>query len=634
MSKSAASPGRKIRVYLAHAQEDERIAAHLSQALEDSGDIAIVLASWEGKAEREDLIARSDTVVFALSPASAASRRCLWEYEFAGAINKRIVPVMVQDVSRWDMPPELAVEEYIFFTDRREFASAARELVDIIRTDSAWIQDHTRYAELAEDWEADGGTGALLTGDALESAEDWLASQPDTAPAPTPLHQTFLADCRRHAAGRQRKRLRTAVVFAIISTILLAGTAAGWLLTSGTLIAPGSNQVQAKGESEELLTARRDLARTSSTLEALIAKTALGITALEGASPERAEALLDDLEREVQRLETASGVGDLEQRKVRLQKMLADARADLRERAARGGERDPVAPPGSTVQVLQQDEPPLPATGASDNGTPSASAPPGPDIKNPAVRFKITGDAHRAEGKYTEALAAYQKGISLLEPLAETNPGALNLQGDLADLYSSAGQVMQASSQTSAALQAYATARTIYEDLASGQPDKPEWQRGLSKTYVNTGFAYRAQENLPAALTAFSANLQVLERLATIDPGNAEQQRELALAYENVGNMQFAQGKSSAALASYRKSLPIYERVAKAEPANIRWQADYAESYGKVGILLNGMKRRKEALSAFKRSRKLFAPLAKRKDHARSKRWLARLDRYISAGGK
>jgi WD40 repeat protein len=94
-----ASTTRKAKVFISYSRDDLAFADQLVTALEAFNfDILIDRKSIPGGAEWEaqirHMIVESDSVVFVLSPRSAASRLCESEVEEADQHNKRLIPIV------------------------------------------------------------------------------------------------------------------------------------------------------------------------------------------------------------------------------------------------------------------------------------------------------------------------------------------------------------------------------------------------------------------------------------------------------------------------------------------------------------------------------------------------------------
>lgn len=204
-------PGsEKTKVFVSYSRRDRERVSRLVDALEAQGHIEVfrdtedILPTEEWRTRLESLIGQADTIVFCLSPDSAASKECEWEVAVADKLSKKIAPVVIEDVGN-QIPDRLAKLNYIFFTGRDDFDKALSNLVTALDTDIEWIREHTRIGELARRWDTLGRRrGDALRGPALEAAEAWLIRQPRNAPAPTRLHREFIGISRSLATRAQR----------------------------------------------------------------------------------------------------------------------------------------------------------------------------------------------------------------------------------------------------------------------------------------------------------------------------------------------------------------------------------------------------------------------------------------------
>jgi hypothetical protein len=120
-------------------------------------------------------------------------------------LNKRIAPIVIEDVDTADIPPLLARLNFIFCTPRDPFDNAVATLVSALSTDIEWIREHTRLAGLAGRWQAASHPTRLkLRGQDITDAELWRDTRPNDAPAVTALRAKFITDSRQAAARRQR----------------------------------------------------------------------------------------------------------------------------------------------------------------------------------------------------------------------------------------------------------------------------------------------------------------------------------------------------------------------------------------------------------------------------------------------
>jgi len=172
-----------------------------------------ILPTEEWRTRLENLIGKADTIVFVLSPESAASEVCVWESNYAKRLNKRIVPIVAKELGDIKPPEAIRERQYIFFTNEKTFHDSLHQLVTALNSNIDWIREHTRLGELARQWDYNGRyVSLLLWGEPLNEAERWLAEQPEEAPKPDRLLQAYIKAGRKMAIWR--KRFATAAAFA------------------------------------------------------------------------------------------------------------------------------------------------------------------------------------------------------------------------------------------------------------------------------------------------------------------------------------------------------------------------------------------------------------------------------------
>jgi formylglycine-generating enzyme required for sulfatase activity len=238
---------QKTKVFLSYSRKDRETVARLGTALSAETDIQVfrdtedILPTEEWRKRLEDLIAAAHTVVFCLSPESAASKVCAWEIEHARRLNKRIAPVVIREVDG-QVPEGLSHLNYIFSTERDDFDKAVALLVAALRVDIAWIREHTRVGELALRWLASGKpVDQLLRGRDLDLAEQWAKLRPSNAPELTPTIHDFLATSRLEVFAAAKRARRQKIVIGALGLGILAVTVAAltqktWLPVADVLV--------------------------------------------------------------------------------------------------------------------------------------------------------------------------------------------------------------------------------------------------------------------------------------------------------------------------------------------------------------------------------------------------------------
>jgi len=219
----------QTNLFFSYSRKDRERLEQLYTALDGADELNLfrdtddILPTEEWKPRLEALIKASDTIIFALTPHSVTSKVCRWELEYAESLNKRIIPIVVEDVD-FDVPKVVSKLNYIRLTDKEDFEKVLPNILNAISLDIDWIRDHTRLGDMAQRWEAVTRLGAqFLRGKELEAAESWLATQPKYAPPPTQTHRNYILNSRKAATKRQR-----ATVMSSLAVLVVVGVLAGF----------------------------------------------------------------------------------------------------------------------------------------------------------------------------------------------------------------------------------------------------------------------------------------------------------------------------------------------------------------------------------------------------------------------
>ncbi len=179
--------GRKLRVFISYSRSEAESAKRLKDRLEgqwmsvaiDSSDLPF---GEEWQEFLRYLITRSDVIVFLVSPDSIGSKWCQWELDQVRAHQKRLVPVVIDEVAIENLPAnisdlQLLPASGVFDVADRE---QIRQLEDTLTRDEGWIKEYTRLSEHAGRWsDRERGTDWLLRGEELEAAVSWLNAKPE-----------------------------------------------------------------------------------------------------------------------------------------------------------------------------------------------------------------------------------------------------------------------------------------------------------------------------------------------------------------------------------------------------------------------------------------------------------------------
>ncbi|GAB1545197.1 hypothetical protein NUACC21_78730 [Scytonema sp. NUACC21] len=175
----------------------------------------------------DDGIEKASHFLFIISPHSVNSPYCRKEIELAIKLNKRIIPLLhVMQISQetwlqrnpncteldWEayktkglhdsyqnMHPIIRKLNWVYFQeDQDDFEKSLGYLIDVLRSHTDYIEQHTRFLAKALEWERNQKqTNYLLVGEEKQQAESWLKIRfKDEQPPciPTDLHCEYITE--------------------------------------------------------------------------------------------------------------------------------------------------------------------------------------------------------------------------------------------------------------------------------------------------------------------------------------------------------------------------------------------------------------------------------------------------------
>ena len=181
-------------IFISYSRRDIAFARLLHNALKENDfetwiDWQDIPPSADWLNEVYTAIEGADTFIFILSGSSSLSEICQKEIEHAAKNNKRLIPILIDDVNPSSIHPVLAAINWIFSRTKDEFQPAIEKLIEAIQTDYDWVKSHTRLQVRALEWKRAGNDKSfLLHGTDLLQAEEWLARSGDKQTRPTAFH--------------------------------------------------------------------------------------------------------------------------------------------------------------------------------------------------------------------------------------------------------------------------------------------------------------------------------------------------------------------------------------------------------------------------------------------------------------
>lgn len=195
------------QVFLAYAEEDKVAMQKVRrsfwrQAITVWTNTTDIKTGTDFQEAIDQGIAQADNLVYLLSPSSMQSTYCQHELDYAIALHKRIIPILVRPTEVDSQPPELKGLQYIDLTDNEreeDYTLDESQLLRILKTDEQYYQTHKILLTQALKWDQQHrNPSILLRGYNLRQADTWLKTA-KTRPLhqPTDLQVEFITESLR-----------------------------------------------------------------------------------------------------------------------------------------------------------------------------------------------------------------------------------------------------------------------------------------------------------------------------------------------------------------------------------------------------------------------------------------------------
>ncbi len=219
MARPAVTRTARPTVFVCHARADADAAESLQTALAERAHAPWLEGAPDGETTGIAAVEDSAALVFAISPDSVRSQRCLQALERAVALEKLIVPIVLRDVAREVMPPALAARSWILMRDADELAAGLPRLTEALSTDLEQRDRQVRVTARAREWlDAKRDRSLLLRGSDLRATERWLRRL--DGERPTAELAEYVIASRRVASAHQRRLVTAALVTLVVSAAL------------------------------------------------------------------------------------------------------------------------------------------------------------------------------------------------------------------------------------------------------------------------------------------------------------------------------------------------------------------------------------------------------------------------------
>jgi len=115
----------------------------------------------------------SDNFLFVISPDSMVSKYCLRELAHALKQNKNVLPIFYRD-PKGKIPAELSRLQRVDYRIDRTIKEIVAEIAEFLDENPRWKRYHSQILQRAHEWKQYSRQSALLSGEDLLEALDWL----------------------------------------------------------------------------------------------------------------------------------------------------------------------------------------------------------------------------------------------------------------------------------------------------------------------------------------------------------------------------------------------------------------------------------------------------------------------------
>jgi WD40 repeat protein len=219
-------PGKNKDVFISYSRNDIDFVNKLCDSLQENGldwwiDRNDISPGEPWKTEVEIGIDSSYNFIFVLSEKSVTSEYCQRELGYADKNNKKIVPLVLEDVDPVILENPIfhktfSSGDYVYFRDGVDhYSESVCNLIAMIHADQDWVKTHAQLLTSAMEWKK---SSVLLSGKALKESQIWLShANEHEKPQPTPLINQFII-------ASQNKITRSWVLLTVASSVLLCIT--------------------------------------------------------------------------------------------------------------------------------------------------------------------------------------------------------------------------------------------------------------------------------------------------------------------------------------------------------------------------------------------------------------------------
>ena len=249
-------------------------------------------------------------------------------------------------------------------------------------------------------------------------------------------------------------------------------------------------------------------------------------------------------------------------------------------------------------------------------------------FRNPA----FLGDALSELGHYDEALAMYQKSLSIAEQMRHESFPDKDVLLRFVVSRERLGFIFAIKGEWQKALDNDLDMLANTESLCALEPSSLDYARDKATALDHVGDSFRGLKNYPKALENGQLGLAMYEEILQKDPQNARAKKDVGDCSHHVAESLLASGNYRDALSLLQRTISIRRGLVALDASNVEYPDDLADSLMLMGESLSASGNFTKAIEVLQEARSISEPIvSSHRQRIDYRRELARL--YTDLGG-
>jgi len=206
------------------------------------------------------------------------------------------------------------------------------------------------------------------------------------------------------------------------------------------------------------------------------------------------------------------------------------------------------------------------------------------------------------------ALQSYRKALAIREALATADPGNLQGQRGLAEIYVRVAQVLESSGDFKAALDNLRRALPIVQKLAAGSKDAFATDLLAGNYYFTAGLLNETGDP-KGALESYQRAASIREVALQTEPASVPLRTHLAADYSGIAKLLGQERDFVRAMAMQAKAIAMLREVCQANPNSAGLREYLGEATNRLGLFRNQAGDPAGALATYRESHEIFRGL-------------------------